>query len=311
MLNLSLWPKEEGLVEKTVQGEGENKILMIDISGIISGEGKRKFAGLIRTPSLPARIKEELKKAEKDPWIKAVILRINSLGGTVTASDIIRHEITRFRDKKKVPVIAALMDTATSGAYLVAVSADKIIAHPTTITGSIGVLVFKFSVKGLMEKIGIENETIFAGDKKMLLFPFEPLETKDRALLQEVIDYLHGRFKTAVTKGRAGLDEKQVEKLADGRVYNAKQALEKKLVDSIGYLDDAVELAEKEAGIERARLIMYQRPRGNKTNIYSQAGGIIGAGGGNEVGNAFNLINLDLGEITRNTGVQFMYLWSP
>jgi protease-4 len=247
-----------------------------------------------------------LKKAAGDPLVKAVILKINSPGGTVTASDVIYHEVKRFRKKKNIPVIAAMMDLATSGGYYVAMAADKVIAHPTTVTGSIGVLAFRFNAKELMSKIGIQNETISAGEKKTLLYPFEPLTPEDRAILQSVIDNLHGCFKNVVTEARGELSAEQVEKLADGRIYDAKQALENKLIDSIGYIDDAIDLAKKEAGVDRARVIKYHRPSGYKNNIYSQAGFAQPSGG-----NTFNMINLDMGSITRNMGVRFMYIWLP
>ena len=306
IINIPLSARQKGLEESTIQGEGNNKILIIDISGTISDEAEKTLGGLRQTPSLTSRVKEELKKAQTDPFIKAVILRINSPGGTVTASDIIYHEIKQFRQKKKIPVIASMMDLAASGGYYVAMAADKVIAHPTTITGSIGVLAFRFNAKELMSKIGIQNESITAGDKKMLLFPFEPLSPEDRAILQSVIDNLHHRFKEVVAEARPELSPKQVEKLADGRVYDATQALENKLIDSIGYMDDAIDLAKEEAGIDRARVIMYHRPFGHKDNIYSQVSFPTSS-----VGNTFNMINFDMNSITQKVGVRFMYIWLP
>ncbi len=305
-INIPLGVGEKGLEEATIEGKGENKILIIDISGTISDEKESGLGGLRQTPSMPARVKEELKKAEHDPLIRAVIIRINSPGGTVTASDIIYHEIKEFRRRKKIPIIASMMDMATSGGYYVAAAADKIMAHPTTVTGSIGVLAFRFNAKELMAKIGIQNETIISGNKKTLLYPFEPLSDEDRAILQSVTDNLHQCFKDVVVKARKELTAEEVDKLADGRVYDAKQALENKLIDSIGYIEDAIDLAKKEAGIDRARVIMYHRPFGHKNNIYSQAG-IAPAAGGNTI----NLINLDMGSITQNAGVRFMYIWLP
>lgn len=304
VINIPFGAGEKELEESTVQGEGKNKILLIDISGTISDEDEKKLGGFQRIPSLSSRVKEELKKADKDPLIKAVILRINSPGGTVTASDIIYHEIKEFRKKKNIPVIASMMDLATSGGYYVALASDKIIAHPTTVTGSIGVLAFRFNAKQLMNKIGIQNETIISGDKKTLLYPFEPLTPEDRAILQSVTDNLHRTFKNVVVDARSELNAEQVDELADGRVYDAKQALEHKLIDAIGYLDDAVEMAKKEAKIDRARVIMYHRPFGYKNNIYSQ-------GNFTPSTSTFNLINLDMGSIMEKMGVQFMYIWLP
>jgi len=306
VINFPFVDQETGLRESTIEGEGKNKILVIDISGTITGEKEKSFGGLQEIPGLPARVKEQLKKAEKDANVKAVIMRINSPGGTVTASDIIYHELKEFRKRTNIPIVASMMDVATSGGYYIALAADKIIAHPTTITGSIGVLTFRFNAKDLMGKIGIENETIASGDKKLLLYPFEPLSKDDRMILQSVIDNLHDCFKRVVVKERKALTAERVEELADGRVYDAKQALENQLIDAIGYLEDAINIAKKDAGIDQARIIMYHRPFGYKSNVYSQENVF-----SSTAGSTFNLINLDMGSMTQKMGVRFMYIWLP
>src|SRR3990167_2251498 len=134
LISVSLVPPVAPLKETTIMGKGKDKILIVDISGIISEEEKRGIAGISGEPDMVARIKEELKMAAKDKRIKAVILRINSPGGTVTASDMIYHEIEQFKGKTGIRVIACIMDLGASGGYYIAVSADKILAHPTTVT---------------------------------------------------------------------------------------------------------------------------------------------------------------------------------
>src|SRR3972149_5072856 len=165
-ISVSLVPPVQPLRETTVMGKGKEKVLIVDISGIISEEEKRGSAGLSGEPDMVARIKEELKTAAKDKHIKAVILRINSPGGTVTASDIIYHEIEQFKKKTNNKVIACIMDLGASGGYYVAVSADRIVAHPTTVTGSIGVIMLNLSVEGLLQKIGVKDTSIKTGEHK-------------------------------------------------------------------------------------------------------------------------------------------------
>ncbi|MEI6127179.1 MAG: S49 family peptidase, partial [Pseudomonadota bacterium] len=171
-VNVPLFQFTQPLVEKNLEGKGKNKILLIDIEGVITSGKKQSFLGSDTEPDPVARIKEELEKASLDKRIKAVILKINSPGGTVTASAIIHKELLKFKEKTGIAVIACLMDIAASGGYYVANAADKIIAHPTTVTGSIGVIAMKFNVKGLMDKIGVSDETIKSADKKDILSPF-------------------------------------------------------------------------------------------------------------------------------------------
>lgn len=206
-------------------------------------------------------IRESLQKAEKDDRIAGLILRINSPGGTVTASDIIHHEIVEFRKRKNVPVLACIMSIGASGGYYVAAAADEIIAHPTAITGSIGVILMKFNVEGLMGKIGVEEQTVKSGDKKDIMSPFRKATPEEVKLGQVIIDQLYGRF-LDIVMARTGnrLSRDELRKLADGRIYTAGQALEGKLVDRIGYLDDVIASIRKMAGDDSARVVSYYRP---------------------------------------------------
>ena len=285
------------LEEKVLEGEGRNKILLIDISGIISSEKKRSFADLDSGPDMVARIKEELNQAAEDDRVKAVILKINSPGGTVTASDIIYKEILKFKEKNKVHVTAALMDIAASGGYYIACSADTIVAHPTTVTGSIGVIAMKFNVKGLMDKLGVEDDTIKSGQMKDILSPFRPMTAQERKIIQNIIDSLQLQFMESVVRGRKELSLDKVKSLADGRVFTAKQALDAQLIDDIGYLDDAIERTKKEIGIKEARIITYHRPNTYKNNIYAQT--------------SFSVFNFGDSDFMSYLPVRFMYLWNP
>lgn len=299
--SLPLVERTQSLDETVVSGKGGDKILLLDISGVLSTKERGGLFPFQKEASIVARISEELKKAAKDKRIKGVVIKVNSPGGTVTSSDIIYREINRFKEERKIPVVACIMELAASGGYYVALAADTIIAHPTSVTGSIGVIALKFNAKGLMEKIGIEDETIKAGDKKDLWSPFRPSTEEEREILQNMLDDFHRRFMDIVAEGRKGLTREQIRLLADGRVFSAEQAVEKKLIDEIGYLDDAIELVKKRAGIDKARVIVYHRPYSYKNNIYSQMT--------NSDFRNINLINIDLGRIIDGMGLRFMYLW--
>jgi protease-4 len=162
VLSIDLTPRVRPLEEEVVEGKGEAKILLMDVSGFISDEAPSSGLGLgpapVRVPML-VRIREELTKAAKDRHVRALVLRLNTPGGTVTASDIIYREVTLFRERTKIPVVAALMDVAASGGYYIALAADRIVAHPTTVTGSIGTIMITANVEGLLGKIGVATIT--------------------------------------------------------------------------------------------------------------------------------------------------------
>jgi len=286
-----------------VEGEGDNKILLIDISGVISEQKRNTTIGLREGISIVSEVKEALKKAESDDAIRGLILRINSPGGTVTASDIIHHELMLFKKKTGARITACLMDVGASGGYYVATAADEIIAHPTTITGSIGVVALKFNVEGLLSRIGIEEETIKSGEKKDIWSPFRPSTPEERKIIQAIIDNLHERFISVVTDGRKSLVRKDVEKLADGRIYTADQALEAGLIDRVGYLNDAVDRTKQSLGIEKSSVITYYRPGTYKGSIYSALP--------KAPQSIINLITINGDGLTTPPGIHFMYLWTP
>ncbi len=291
------------LVETVVAGQGKSKIILVDISGVITTKERSSISLLPKGPNMVSRIREELMKAFSDKSVKGLILRINSPGGSVTASDIIYREIKKFKEAKQVPVVACLMDVAASGAYYVSLAADSIVAHPTTITGSIGVIAFKFSAEELLEKVGVKDESVKSGDKKDLLSPFRSNTEDEKRILNSIIGELYARFIDMVAENRDKLTVDEVVELADGRVYTAGQAVSLGLIDSIGYLDDAIEIAKTRAGIREARITTYHRPFSYRNNIYSGAfpTGI----------HTMNLINLGMGSIEEVIGLRFMYLWAP
>ncbi len=303
------------LEERVVAGEGKDKVLVIDVSGVISGRGRSRLVGLIQRPSMVTRLKEELEKAKQDEHVKAVVLRINSPGGTVAASDIIYHEIKKFKEEKPVKVVACFMGLGTSGAYYVANAADKIVALPTSVTGSIGVILIKVNVQGLMEKIGVANETVKSGDKKDAVLPLRSMTDEEREILQGVINNLHERFVAIVQESRPEVDLKAHKELTDGRIFTAQEALELKMVDQIGYLDDAIEMAKSLSGIKEARVVMYTRPESYKNNIYSSmedgseiTGRLHFAMGYRD---ALGALAGEPSNLLEGFETDFLYLWSP
>ena len=299
-VNLALVPEPGPLSEKVVDGEGDRKILLVDITGIISEEKRRKL-GLREEISMVDEFRESLKKAGRDKKIAGLVIRINSPGGTVTASDILHHEILEYKKKTGVRVVACMMDVAASGGYYVATAADEIVAHPTTITGSIGVIAMKFNVQGLFGKIGVESRAIKSGDMKDMLSPFRPATAEEITVVQTIIDQMNGRFIDVIVEGRKPLPRDTVVKLADGRIYTAGQALDYKLIDRVGYLDSTLDGLKKSLNLDKASVIMYYRPGTYKGTIYSETGGNT---------TVVNILPQDL-ESLMPKGMQFMYLWAP
>jgi len=256
------------LIETTVHGEGRAKILLLQIDGVLTDEPESSWYGL-RRESPVARVREELDRARRDDAIQALLVRIDTPGGTVTASDLLYHEIQRYKQERGVPVVAQLMGMATSGGYYVAMSADTVIAHPTTVTGSIGVIFAGVNLSGLMAKFGVADQTITSGPFKDAGSPLRPMRPEEHAQIQSVIDDMYQRFLDVVRRGRPALAPEEVSRLADGRIYSAQQALANGLVDRIGDVEEAVELARTRAGVDRARVVTYHRPREYRKNLYT------------------------------------------
>lgn len=301
LISIDLQPRIQPLVEETVEGSGTAKVLLLDLSGVLSEEVVTFSVGTPppRVPLL-ARVREELRKAEEDDRIKAVIVRINSPGGTITASDILYREIHNFKARRKIPVIAAIMDVGASGGYYVALAADTIFVHPTTITGSIGVVMLTVNAQGLMEKIGVAPLAIKSGNMKDAGSLFRALTPDERAIFQGVIDDMHGRFVKLIVQSRR-IPEDRVRAFADGRIYTAEQAKALDLVDRIGYLDDAVDAAKKAARLEEARVVMYHRPKEYRATFYSTTPVTLGA----------DTALAQLAATLAGPGPRFMYLWWP
>lgn len=276
---LSLFPESGPLKETTLQGTGEEKILVISVNGGISDQPRERL--LRSRPSMVEEVVAHLRRAEKDPQIKALLLKINSPGGSVTASDILYHEISAFKNRTGAKIITAMMNVAASGGYYIALPSDWILAHPTTVTGSIGVIFARPTISGFMEKYGFEMQVSKSGEQKDMGSPFRPPSEKDSALFQSLTDTLADRFLELVQKHRK-LKPDQLENVATARIYLAEEARQMGLVDQIGYLTDAIEKAKSLAGLKAdARVVTFRHHASEDDNIYNpsvqtQAGGLNG-----------------------------------
>lgn len=216
------------------------KVAIIEINGILLDS---------------KNIIDDIKSAGKNDSVKAVIIRVNSPGGGVAPSQEVYTEIRKLRDKKKV--VASLSSVAASGGYYVACAAEKIVANPGTLTGSIGVIMDFSNMEGLLEKLGLKGYVIKSGKFKDIGSPVREMTDEERDLLQKVIDNVHSQFVAAVAEGR-GMKREDVAKIADGRILSGEQALGFGLVDSLGNLQDSIRLAAEMAGIKGEPKVFYQ-----------------------------------------------------
>ncbi|MDO8746120.1 MAG: signal peptide peptidase SppA [Thermodesulfovibrionales bacterium] len=190
---------------------------------------------------------DEIKGYLKDPSIKALVLRVDSPGGAVAPSQEIYEEVKKATLKKKV--IVSMGSVAASGGYYISAPADRIIANPGTLTGSIGVIMEIPNIEGLMNKIGVKTEVIKSGRHKDIASAFRKMGKEERLILQSVLDDVHEQFIKAVSDGRK-IPFEEAKKLADGRIFTGRQAMEARLVDELGTLEDAIAIAGRLAGIK-------------------------------------------------------------
>jgi protease-4 len=224
---------------------GEDRVALIRIEGVIVDS--KETVG-------------ELKRFGDSPSVKAIVLRIDSPGGGVVPSQEIYEAVRRLRTKTNKAVVASMGTVAASGGYYIAVASDRIMANPGTLTGSIGVIMETANLEGLLKKIGVEGVVIKSGRFKDVGSPLRKMTDEERTVLQTVMDDVHQQFIEAVSEGRS-LDLADVHTFADGRVFTGRQARDMKLVDELGDLDDAIQLAADMAGIEGEPQVVEPRKR--------------------------------------------------
>jgi protease-4 len=265
-------------------GSRSNKIVLIDVQGIINRQQAQDFY-------------QQLKRAKKDHYVKGLIIRVNSPGGTVSGSDQIYNEILKYREDADKPVVAFMQGVAASGGYYVSVGCDKIMAEPTTITGSVGVIMGYLVLEQLLEeKLGIQPVVSKSGMKKDWPSSFRtPTDEEKQYIQDKLIKPAYERFVGIVAKGRESLSLEEVRSLSDGSVYGAQEALDENLIDSIGYLDDAIEEVMTLAGIEDGQVVAYKRPFSLSSILRTQRS---------------NILNFDIKALYELSTPELFYLWS-
>ena len=231
------------------------KIAVISLSGTITTEGSSLFSGSTITPEL---VRDYLARVEKDKAVKAIVFRIESPGGEIAPSQEILWEIERVKETK--PIVVSMGGTAASGGYYISTQADKIVALPTTMTGSIGVIYQVTNIEGLLEKLGIQIEIFKGGKYKDMYWGFRELTPEEEEIMQRMVDEYYEQFIDVVAEGRE-LSKEEVRNLATGQICTGTEAKELGLVDELGGLDTAIDLAAELAGIETAIVEYYKPPK--------------------------------------------------
>lgn len=284
------------LSQKVIKKGSEDKVALVRLEGAISeSESPGGLTGGGMSVS-STRVNKILDGLAEDDSVKAVVLRINSPGGTVVASDEIYRKVIALQ-KKKI-VVASLGDTAASGGYYIAAATNKIVANPATITGSIGVIAHLPKLQGLYEKVGFEMRTIKSGEFKDIGSESRDMTDKELAIFNSIIAGSYDQFVKAITEGR-NMDEAKVRVLADGRIYSGIQAKENGLVDELGDLDDAIQLANTSAKIENPTIVEFSDKSFFETLLSSQASKL-------SLGSS---LGADLNQLFPQAGVY--YMWKP
>ncbi len=298
-IHFDILGKEEIQEVTLVKSRAKEKILILDISGLISSS--LNTGTFSKEGDILSRVYYRLKKASEDKMVKAVILRLDTPGGEVTASDILYNEILNFKEKTGKPVLGLMMGLAASGGYYIASACDYIIAHPSTITGSIGVISIFPNLEELFAKIGIKVNVIKSGKMKDSGSTFRDLTIEEKKIFQDIVDELYQKFLDVVyQKRKNSLSLEELKKIADGRVYTARQAYELKLIDEIGYFDSALMKTLALASLREAKVISYTYYPGRKTTIYASS---------LEKSSLFERKSFE--DLLRSLKSGFYYLWLP
>lgn len=277
-----------------------DKVAVIPVEGILMN---RREEGLLSRGENPVSLfQEKLQRAAGDEQVKAVVLRINSPGGSVAASDAMYQLLQRFRRETGKPVVASMLDLGCSGAYYLACGCDGIMAQPSTVTGSIGTIFQTISFEGTMQKLGIDAVAVKSGELKDMASPFRDLGREEEGVLREMIMGFYEDFLEVILAGRSRLTRETLLPLADGRIMTGRQGVEHGLVDRLGYPGDAVAWAGNMAGLKRLKAVMYHRPTTRATTLYSNA---------EVISPASSLVSIELPFLANQLPAGFWYLWWP
>ncbi len=274
-------------------------VAIVDVDGVILNTPA--VGPLSYGDNAVALFREKLDAIANDANVAAVVLRINSPGGSVTATDVMWHDLQQFRQRTRKPVVACLMDVAAGGGYYLATASDEIIAHPTTVTGGVGVILNLFNLREMMGQFNILPQEVKSGQRIDIGSPVRALSDEDKAILEKMASEFHLRFIDVVKAARP-----QVAELGgttfDGRVFTAREAAERKLIDRIGYLDDAIAAAGQLGGCPQAKPVFYHRASDPARSIYAVTP--------NSPLHT-NLFPLRIPGLDRSSLPTFLYLWQP
>ena len=315
-IRIDLVPVEDRLQPQVIEEADAglfttDKIAMVNVSGLIANSKK---GGLLAGGENPVSdFRETLDAIARDDSVKAMLLRINSPGGTVTASSMMYHDLLEFKAKTHKPVVVCMMDVCASGGYYLSCAGDYRIAYPTTITGSIGVIMETLNLNGTLHKLGIATESVKSGPNKDMGSPFKPpedpehpLTENDRQLLQAIVNQFYAGFKEVVKASPNKIKDADWPMLTDGRVVSGTDAEKYGLIDQVGTLDVAILKAKEMAHIQKAKIIAYTRSDDTRGSIYAENPG---HGNTQPQMNMVN-INLDMGDLIPRGESQFLYLWT-
>lgn len=238
--------------KQIIGGSGDDQVALLSLAGIILSNPVNSPLVVSEGVIVPDQVGAALRLLESDSAIKAVVIRVDSPGGSAVASDEIYQSIKKFAAEK--PVVVLMGDTAASGGYYISSAASYIIANPATVTGSIGVITEITDVQGLMKKLGLEQETYKSGAFKDLLSSTRKRTPEEQKMIQKLLDITYGLFVTRVAEGRK-IERSKALELADGKIYSGKEAQQLGLVDAIGHQDDAFDKAKELAGIKEATFV--------------------------------------------------------
>lgn len=252
------YPEDEAPVFEEIwsYGYGDTKVVRIDLTGVIMrGQHQRLFG---YEPDMVETILGQIRAATLDSEVEAILLEVDSPGGSVTPSDEIYAALQHFKaeDEGRV-VLVFIRDLGASGAYYAAMAGDYIMAEPTAIVGSVGVIMQTLNMKGLGDKIGLSSVTIASGENKDMLNPFKDVNPLHMAMLQELVDGMQDRFASIVVESR-GFENRA---LLDGRIFSASQAMALNFIDGVGYWQDAVDKLASLLGVDEIYVVRYETER--------------------------------------------------
>lgn len=239
--------------EEVIEGEGFEKIAVVPVRGEITSEAD---TGAFASGAVTERLISQLRQAREDEAVHAVILRLNTPGGSVVASNAVVDELRSLRSAGK-PVVASMGEVAASGGYLLSAASDHVIADPATITGSIGVIMVLLNLEEAGGKLGVEPVILKAGRHKDMGSPFRDLTARERRMFQDLLDESHDAFVETVAEGR-DMSPREVRDVADGRIFSGQQAERLGLVDELGGFDHAIDAARSLAEMDEALVVEYQ-----------------------------------------------------